>query len=671
MAFDRRPEHVTDDVAVKVLDALRRPRWSPPDPTLWAMLSSRDAEEHRQLVRWGMIVAVASYIAYGAFDYFLFPDVAYFLILTRLGLGLAFLTALEMAIRADASTGTLHLIAATAIVTGSVGWLGIAVLTEHHQALSYFIMFGIIFILGANLFFNFRFWLSAVSSTVITVAFIVAITLRLDLEIYIRVVLATLLANCLVSSLYLSWRLGIERYRRFLNALLAQFQEQTAIANGEKLVEMANTDPLTGLKNRRAIEREFEAMRKDWLTREHEIGLILIDVDHFKRYNDYLGHHAGDEALVSLAQVLCRTATSHGAVAGRYGGEEFIILCRVAGKADLADFADTFCQAIRDRGLHHPDRGDDQSIITISAGASITRTDRSSDFEILLQEADRALYVSKFAGRDRSTVFEVSSRKDQSGNSLEALLSVAIEKNLLSVVYQPVFEVGSEVLVGYETLMRLRDEGGKSISPSVFIPVAERDGSIVDLGFWVIERACRDMAENALTGKVAVNVSGVQLRTPHFALRVADILERYRLNPARLVIEITEGTDIMPEAQSVRAIEQLKAMGVAVWLDDFGTGYAGLAWLRRLPFDLVKIDRTFLHDCDTKQGLRLLQDMIQLLQNSGHRVLVEGVETAEQKLLLHKLGVNLMQGFHIGMPESLERVVDVQETRPPRLSISA
>jgi diguanylate cyclase len=429
------PGKLTDDVAQRVVDALARPRWSSPDATLWAMLSDNLAASNRLIVRWGMIVAVVSYVSYGLFDYFLFPDVAHQLILTRVILGLIFIIIMESAVRASASINTLHLIAAGAIVTGSIGWLAVAINTTYHEALSYFILFGIIFILGANLFFNFRFWMSATASTIISVTFIVATLFILQLEIYVRIVVSVLLANCLLSSLYLSWRLGIERYRTFLHALRAQIQEQAAVENGRKLVEMANTDPLTGLRNRRAIEREFIEMQMEWAASDDEIGLILIDVDHFKRYNDRFGHHAGDECLITLTQSLSETASLRGAVVGRYGGEEFIVLCKVKGREDLARFAQTFCSRIEDLGLVHPDRDDQLGIVTISAGATISQAEKISDLDALLQEADRALYVSKFAGRARSTVFEPGAvENDPSSDNLSRLLRSAIEKNLVSVV---------------------------------------------------------------------------------------------------------------------------------------------------------------------------------------------------------------------------------------------
>ncbi|TIP33110.1 MAG: diguanylate cyclase, partial [Mesorhizobium sp.] len=230
-----------------------------------------------------------SYICYGAFDWFLFPDIADRVILTRLTLGLTFLVLVELVARRDFAVTTLHYVAALAIVAGAIGWLLSALGTTHQEALSHFIIFGTVFILGANLFFNFRLWLSALSSATVTIAFLGATLFLLQADLGTRLVLATYFVNCLVLSLYLSWRLSMERYQTFLHALQAQIQEQVAIENGQKLIEIADTDPLTGLKNRRAITREFAELCKEWARDNDEIGVILVDVDYFKRFNDRLG----------------------------------------------------------------------------------------------------------------------------------------------------------------------------------------------------------------------------------------------------------------------------------------------------------------------------------------------------------------------------------------------
>lgn len=652
---------LTEDVAQRVIEAIGRPRWHSADPMLLAMFLQKDAEKNRKLVRWGIAAAVLSYVAYGVFDWYLFPDIADRLIMTRIALGISFLALVEFIARGGFALATLHLVAALAIVSGAVGWLLAALGTEHQGSLSHFMVFGTVFILGANLFFNFRFWLSALSSATVTVSFVCAALFFLQTDIVSRAVLSAYFANCLVLSLYLSWRLSLERYQTFLHALRAQIQEQAAIKKGQKLTEIADTDPLTGMKNRRAIIREFSELRKNWAEDDDEIGLILIDVDYFKRFNDGLGHQAGDDCLIRLGRVLSETAASNNAIAARYGGEEFVVLCRVAGREHLHDLTQQFCRAVEGLHIYHPDRGDHLNIVTISAGASLTRADQSIDLRILLQEADRALYASKFAGRATFTVFDPhDTNQDRSSQNLSELLKQAVSNQLVSVAYQPICDLASGEVLGHETLMRVCDFDGTMISPSVFIPVAEHTGAIVELGTWLIDRACSDMVKHGLGSVVTANVSVLQLKAPNFSLRITEILGRHGLAPQKLAIEITEGSDIFLEAQAVRNMERLRNLGVQIWLDDFGTGFAGLTWLRRFKFDVVKIDRSFLHDCQTSRGLSLLQDMVGLLRNLDHAVLAEGVETEEQQTLLRRLGVHSMQGFLTGHPVPIEEVNQVR-----------
>ena len=654
--------HLSKDITGKVFNAIARPQWKPADPTLWALLMRKYADRNRKILRWGMVAAVLSYIGYGFFDWLLFPDIAGRLILTRLTLGLGFLALIEVCARRGAELATLHLIAAAAIVSGAVGWLFFAIDTTYQSALSHFIVFGTVFILGANLFFNFRLWLSIVSSAVVTAAFLAAALFSLRSDIVVRAIVSVYFANCFILSLYLSWRLSLERYQEFLHTLRAQVQERAAVEKGERLGEIADMDPLTGLKNRRAIAREFSELSKQWAEGDRDIGddaigVLLIDVDHFKAFNDRFGHQAGDDCLMMLADTFSETAARHKAIAGRYGGEEFVILCRVEGEAQLREVAQEFCRAVENLKIAHSNRRDGHDIVTISVGATLTRADKIMELRVLLQEADRALYASKFAGRATLTIYDPgAAEQEKSGENLSRLLKVAVANKLVSVAYQPIFDIASEQVLGHEALMRLRDLDDSDVSPAVFIPAAEQNGAIVELGTWLIDRACRDMVEHGLGSLVTVNVSIVQLKTPGFPLQITDILGRHGLAPQKLALEVTEGSDIFLEARAARNIEHLRSMGVQIWLDDFGTGFAGLAWLRRFRFDVVKIDRSFLHESDTLRGGTLLQDMVRLLQNLGHAVLVEGVETEEQLTVLKRMDVQWIQGFLKGRPAPIEAV---------------
>ncbi|TPW29591.1 putative bifunctional diguanylate cyclase/phosphodiesterase [Pararhizobium mangrovi] len=642
---------VSQDTARRVRNALDRFWWQPPDRELLAMLRERDMERNRSNIRWGLWAAVISYIVYGILDGLLLPDVAERVIATRLVLGAGFLIGIELCIRLGVRQMSLHIVAASAIVIGGIGWFYQAIGTTHQVALSYFLVFGTLFVLGSNLFFNFNVWLALVASTTITVFFIAAALVSVEMSRSGEITLVVFFLNCLVLSLYLSMRLRLERYQTFVQSLQARIQEEVAIEQGRMLNEMANTDPLTGLKNRRAIIRDFQAMWKTLALGEQQIGMVLVDIDFFKRFNDHLGHQAGDDCLLRIAGALTKAAAAFDGVAGRHGGEEFIVICTANDEGALVDLARHVCQSVEALKIVHPARDDGRAFVTISAGASMSKLGARPDFNGLLHEADRALYAAKFAGRAQFSVFDAEfAADDRSAHNLTHLLKEARSKQLVSAVCQPIEDLRTGKLFGYETLMRLSDYDGTMISPNVFIAEAEKNGTIIDLGQWIIECACEDLAVLERDVVISVNVSGVQLATTGFPLQVADTVARYDLAPNRLALEITEGMDIFAEAQALKNVEELRRFGVQIWLDDFGTGFAGLAWLRQFEFDVVKIDRAFLQDCHSAHGVRMLQDMVQLLRNRGIRVLVEGVETSEQKQLLNHMDVDLAQGFGIGEP---------------------
>ena len=649
---------LTDEVARRAVAALHRPWWKPADPYLLTLLMQRNSAQNIRLVRFGIVAAALANGLFCFLDYLLLPDVATALIMVRLGVGALFVALVEIAARNTRSLTLIHSLAAIGIVTAAIGWLIPALQSREQVTLSQFMVFGTIFVLGANLFFNFRFWLSALSSATVTIAFVYGLMFSLDINETARGVLSLYFVSILVLSLYLSWQLSLERYNSFLHSLQAQIQEKVAIEKGQQLEKIAETDPLTGLRNRRAISQDFLNLTRNGLAENEQIGLILIDVDYFKRFNDSLGHHAGDECLIALARMFSQKAEELGAVAGRHGGEEFVILSKVDTQERLRELTEIFCRSVEALAIPHPGRGDDRQIVTISAGATMTRNDGSLELTVLLQQADRALYSSKFAGRATFTIFDPTEvSRDASGENLAELLKLAIARELVSVVYQPFIDARTTRVIGYETLMRLRDFDGSMISPAVFIPVAEQTGAIHQLGRWAIEQACRDIAKHGMGDVVSVNVSAMQLKTPGFPLQVTEIIGQFGISPRKLALEVTEGIDIALETQAQKNIEQLRAFGVQVWLDDFGTGFAGLAWLRRFDFDVVKIDRAFLHDCESLRGSSMLQDMVRLLRNRGVHVLVEGVETKQQVDLLKRLGVNTMQGFYLGRPAPLETVL--------------
>ncbi len=654
--------HKSEDLERRAKIAFEQPWWKNRDPVLLSMQEEEKADDTRHLMRWGMWFATIFNAGYVLSDVYLLPDVGAQLVFLRFSVMFIGVLGVEIGVRKGWQPYSLQLFAACDLLYAAFGFLFIALNSQYQSEMFAYSVFTSIFVLAVNLFFNFRFALSVVVSGLITAAYVFAFTYLIEGDVVARAINAAFFVMIFSLSLYLSWRLGLERYHTFINALQAQIQEKVAIEKGEQLKKIAETDPLTGLMNRRALGREFLDMSRHSLGSAQQVGVLLIDVDFFKNYNDSLGHTAGDECLIALAACFSETAEGFGGVAGRFGGEEFLVLCPVGDRTELANVASAFCKAVEERGINHPDRPDGRDVVTISVGATITENDGAMDMIPLLQQADRALYASKFSSRATYTVFDPEAAdSDPSSLNLNELLRVAVERDLVSLHYQPIFDVKSGELKGHEALMRLSDFDGSPIHPPVFIPAAEQSGAIIELGKWAVERALTDLVAHDLGEYVSVNVSAVQIKMEEFPLHIADIINRLNIPAERLALEVTEGMDIYLETQAQRNIELLRKLGVKIWLDDFGTGFAGLAWLNRFNFDVIKIDRSFLNECQSPQGLSLFQDMVRMLRNQSFTVLVEGVETAEQRTLLKRLGVHSMQGFFLGKPAPVERIEEQRQ----------
>lgn len=640
------PQTLSDIVEVdlrKQRDAL--------SPTELRSLYRQDGEHARRAaIRQGLWVAVTVYMLFALTDILLIPDVASVTIAARVAICATVLAVLETQLSMNVKTDRLDLTCAGTLVLGYVGWLIPAIATDYTYNFSYYMIFGAIFLLGANLFFSLQFRLSVISSSLLLVAFVVAMCVFPGDFAY-RLAFGTFYLSCFVFTLYVNWKLNIERYNVFLNALEAKIQHNEATERGKALLRLSRTDPLTGLENRRAIDEKLREYWSDWQRFGRSFAVILIDVDFFKKFNDYYGHQEGDRCLVLVANALNDTIRQHNGSIGRYGGEEFIVLAHMSEGQEVEEFAEAIRRTVEDLALTHEHRRDGVSMVTASVGAAFTRTRSSAKLEKIIYEADRALYLAKAGGRNCVRLFDPDDPQssDESEN-VAALLKIAISQDLVSLVYQPIQNVATGRIEAVEALMRLKMLDGTAIPPSLFIPVAERTGAILELGRWAIRTVCREMLATNQVDIVSVNVSPIQLRMPGFAASVAAILGETGVNGNRLAFEITEGLEMEIHSDILRCIADLKLLGIKIWLDDFGTGFAGLSWLRLIDFDTVKIDRSFLHDCDVPRGKEMLQDIVGLVRNRGHKILVEGVETETQRLLMHEFGIDQIQGFHVGCP---------------------
>jgi diguanylate cyclase (GGDEF)-like protein len=611
-------------------------------------------EARRHAARIGLWVAAGVYLLFSLTDILLIPDVALYTIAARFAVVAFALAVLELQYRMGAGTEWLDRWCAVALVSSYAAWLYPAVHSSLTDNISYYMIFGVLFMIGANLFFRMRFSLSVLSAGVVMGLFFFALCFFPASQGY-RFAFGSFYVSCFTFCTYVNWNLNKERYNVFLNALEAKNQHKEATERGKALLRLSRTDPLTGLENRRAVDEKLREHWSDWQRLGLSFAVMLIDVDFFKKYNDCYGHQEGDRCLVLVANALSETIKRFEGSIGRYGGEEFIVLARLERREQIALFAEAIRRTVENLALDHEQRRDGMSLVTVSIGAAFTRNQTGAKLEKLINEADRALYLAKASGRNCSRVFDPSDPQssDESEN-IAALLKIAIGQDLVSMVYQPIQNVATGRVEAVEALMRLRMLDGTEVPPSLFIPVAERTGAILELGRWSLRTVCRELLAERHVGVVSVNVSPIQLKTPGFATSVAAVLGETGVSGSSLAFEITEGLEMEMHADILRCITDLKLLGVKIWLDDFGTGFAGLSWLRLIDFDTVKIDRSFLHDSGTAKGRAMLRDIIGLVRNRGPKLLVEGVESDHQMVLMREFGIEHVQGYHIGRPAPAE-----------------
>ena len=426
---------------------------------------------------------------------------------------------------------------------------------------------------------------------------------------------------------------------------------RVALAEAE-LAHLAYTDPVTHLPNRRAGQEALDAALHQAQGRDERVGLVLIDLDNFKIVNDSAGHAAGDLMLLHVAARL-RAKARASDVVSRFGGDEFIVI--VAPLTSAAQLNEVTA-ALMD-GLRGPVLIDGSEVaVTASAGACVFPDDAASAQELICH-ADAALYHAKGDGRNRVSAFHPDMiRATQRRAQLERDLRRAIDSGGLAVVYQPQFAVGNGALTGAEALLRWSHPEHGHIGPDEFIPIAEDTGLIVDIGNWVLERACTDIATLDQLGgahlQVAVNVSARQFREPDFARCVERILSRTGLAPERLELELTESVLMKDCNAAIGFMHAMRALGVRLSIDDFGTGYSSLSYLQSFPIDQLKIDRSFVRPLPV-EGQVLVNAVIGLAHGFGLTVVAEGVEDDAQLAWLEHAGCDYAQGYLLGRPMPL------------------
>ena len=446
-------------------------------------------------------------------------------------------------------------------------------------------------------------------------------------------------------------------------------QDVTEKREAERAIDhMARFDSVTNLRNRRA----FEIALADTLAAARASGgcteVLFIDLDRFKQVNDTLGHKVGDKALVVAGDRLCAIAGKDDFIA-RWGGDEFVVLrSKLAGTIDVETFAAKIIAALsRSSSIEGS-----EIVLGASIGIAVSVAgDPCAD--VILQQADMALYTAKREGRGRYRVYEDSMSKDaQERRLVELDLHVALAEQAFTLVYQPIVDLETRAIVGLEALARWMHPTRGAVSPATFVPALEELNLIHAFGGWTLQRACADAVRWPSHVRVSVNVSAKQLEADFLYEAVRRALDTAGLKPHRLELEITETALLRDSDAAQRTLQRLHALGVRIALDDFGTGYSSLSHLMRFPLDKVKIDQSFtaLSDNEEKAAI-LIENVARLSRQLGIVVTVEGVETTEQLERMKRLGpIAEGQGYLFSKPipnDAVEKLFQGANRREPAL----
>ena len=421
-------------------------------------------------------------------------------------------------------------------------------------------------------------------------------------------------------------------------------------------------DALTGLANRTAFGERLSEQLQQSVSRN--VSILYMDLDGFKEINDTLGHHAGDELLVAVAQRLKETVRDEGLVA-RLGGDEFAVMLPGMGIDAAVLLARRVIAAVQRVMVLQG------ATLSIGASIGIASAPLHGNGTIeLVRRADIALYAAKRRGRGQAVLFDREMEVDvRHRRYLERDMRAALLTGEFQLAYQPIVAADGQQTLGVEALLRWKSISRGMVSPADFIPVAEETGFIIKLGAWALQRACIEAVALDIRF-VSVNLSPVQMRSKDIVAVVADALKTSGLPPERLVLEITEGVLIDRAHEALAIIRELQGLGVSLALDDFGTGYSSLAYLTRFPFNKLKMDRAFVDTLGRdSDAATIVHAIISLGRALGMTVVAEGVETREQHRFLRAAGCHEMQGYLFAKPMPLPELQSfLEQPSPSRLS---
>ncbi|MEH6610889.1 MAG: EAL domain-containing protein [Halioglobus sp.] len=437
----------------------------------------------------------------------------------------------------------------------------------------------------------------------------------------------------------------------------------------DRLRYLAYFDPLTSLPNRRSFNEQLNRILKRCQRHKSNAALLFIDLDHFKRINDSIGHGRGDRLLVEIAKRLTLELREDDAInyfsdasaeddedadtgteIARLGGDEFTVV--------LSDVEIGHVEGVAKRILHSLSQPialqSHNPVVTPSIGIAVFPED-GADPDTLVRNADTAMYVAKAEGRACYRFYneEMNSRAVEQ-LKMEEELRHAMTHNELELRYQPQIEITTGDVVSMEALVRWKHPERGMISPGEFIPVAERTGQIIELGDWVMNEVARNCLYWETLGlpafRVCINISPLQFNQGNLTQSIADFLGRSGLSPSRLELELTESAIMTDAETNIAKLNELKGLGIELAVDDFGTGYSSLSYLKRFPIDTLKIDQSFVADLDSPNGQAIVDAILALSKTMGLRSIAEGIEEADQLRYLVNQQCDLLQGFYFARP---------------------
>ena len=440
--------------------------------------------------------------------------------------------------------------------------------------------------------------------------------------------------------------------------------EEQLRSNYDHIEFLAYHDTLTGLPNKLAFLDYVNTVLASSDINSKTHAVYFVDLDNFKTVNDTLGHEFGDSLLMRTAQRLTSILGENGMLA-RAGGDEFLIFKEnIASKKEAEDFASKIINVFRS-----PFDLDGEIVyVSMSIGIAIY-PENGITSNTLIKNADIAMYKSKDTGKNKFTLFDSKMEEELNRNTLIVeVLRNAIINNEIYIQYQPLLNLETNEIAGYEALMRIQNDKLGSLAPSEFIPIAEETGLIIELSSWLLREVCyyhKSLIEQGITNcTVSVNISSVQINQPGFINLLSDILEETALPPSYLELEITESTLVSSIMDTNTLLTSLQELGVKISLDDFGTGYSSLNYLIKLPINTLKIDKSFIDNiCYSAKDSYIAETIIQLAHKLHIRVVAEGVEHQDQLNLLKIKKCDIIQGFLFSAPLHPPALVDViQET---------